>query len=270
MYNYVHLDEKWFYLSESSVHYYLRKDEESPERSCRNKNFITKVIFLVAVARPRFDTDGDVIFDGKLGLWPFIEKVAAKKNSKNRPKGTMETKSVNVDRKMYKKMLLDKVLPSIFSKWPAKNPWKIKAQHDNAPAHVPDNDENVIAAGNRGRTTVELVSQPPNSPDFNVLDLGMFAGVGSLQYKTAPRTVDELVNEVLKAYQDYEPRSIDDNFLNLQKVMESSMHVYGGNTYKMPHMKKSHHRNIGKPIKNVVCDPETYNLALNTLNEDNI
>ena len=32
-------------------------------------------------------------FDGKIGIWPFIEKVAAKKNSRNRHKGTLETKN---------------------------------------------------------------------------------------------------------------------------------------------------------------------------------
>jgi len=28
-------------------------------------------MFLAAVARPRFDANGTVIFDGKLGIWPF-------------------------------------------------------------------------------------------------------------------------------------------------------------------------------------------------------
>jgi hypothetical protein len=46
-------------------------------------------MFLAAVARPRFDANGNVIFDGKLGIWPFTYQEAAKRNSKNREAGTM-------------------------------------------------------------------------------------------------------------------------------------------------------------------------------------
>ncbi len=49
-------------------------------------------MFLVAIARPRFDEDGDVLFDRKIGLCPFIEWVAAKTSSKNRPNGELEMK----------------------------------------------------------------------------------------------------------------------------------------------------------------------------------
>jgi len=46
-------------------------------------------MFLAAVARPRFDAIGTVIFDGKLGIWSFTYKEAAKRKSKNRDAGTM-------------------------------------------------------------------------------------------------------------------------------------------------------------------------------------
>ncbi len=59
-------------------------------------------------------------------------------------------------------------------------------QHDNAPAHVPGGDPDIVSAGNCGRTNIDLVPQPPNSPDLNILDLGLFNGLQSLQYKTSP------------------------------------------------------------------------------------
>jgi hypothetical protein len=47
-----------------------------------------KVMFLATIACPRYDPEGECTFDGKIGTFPFIEKVAAKRTSKNREKGT--------------------------------------------------------------------------------------------------------------------------------------------------------------------------------------
>lgn len=43
LYNYVHIDEKWFFLTKAKKSYYLCLDEEAPYRSCKSKRFITKV-----------------------------------------------------------------------------------------------------------------------------------------------------------------------------------------------------------------------------------
>ncbi|CAN0370158.1 unnamed protein product [Discosporangium mesarthrocarpum] len=54
MNDWVHADEKWFYVMRDGARIYLRPDEEvlNPPRSPR-KRFISKVMFLVAMARPR-------------------------------------------------------------------------------------------------------------------------------------------------------------------------------------------------------------------------
>ncbi|KAG2937904.1 hypothetical protein PC117_g11505 [Phytophthora cactorum] len=53
-------------------------------------------MFLTAVARPRCDLATGIQFDGKLGIWPFVEQRAAIRDSERRPAGTIETKSINV------------------------------------------------------------------------------------------------------------------------------------------------------------------------------
>ena len=58
MQNIVHIDEKWFYMSKKKETYYLHPWEEEPLRTCQNKNFIEKVMFLAAMTRPRFDDEG--------------------------------------------------------------------------------------------------------------------------------------------------------------------------------------------------------------------
>ncbi|XP_050217716.1 uncharacterized protein LOC126668569 [Mercurialis annua] len=93
MYDYVHIDEKWFYLIKVSQIFYLHPQEIKPLRTCKSKRFITKVMFLGAVARPRI-TAANEQFSGKIGIFPFVFKEPAKRSSKNRLAGTLETKAI--------------------------------------------------------------------------------------------------------------------------------------------------------------------------------
>jgi len=51
-------------------------------------------MFLIAVAIPRFDDEGKKTFSGKIGVFPLVQQVAAKRSSVNRPSGTLETKLI--------------------------------------------------------------------------------------------------------------------------------------------------------------------------------
>jgi hypothetical protein len=75
MENIIHIDEKWFNATKKDKTYYLHPLEPEPYRTVQNKNAIEKVMFLSAVARPRFDDEGNCTFDGKIGIWPFVRKV---------------------------------------------------------------------------------------------------------------------------------------------------------------------------------------------------
>jgi hypothetical protein len=75
MYNIIHMDEKWFNTTSKYVTYYMHPEEEDPHRTVHNKNRIGKIMFLSAVGRPIYDDAGNCIFDGKLGVWPFVRKV---------------------------------------------------------------------------------------------------------------------------------------------------------------------------------------------------
>ena len=88
LYNVIYIDEKWFYRTRRNQKYYLANDEERPHREVKSKNFIEKVMFLAVVSRPRFDENGNCIFDGKLGIFPFTYQEPAKRWSRNRDRGT--------------------------------------------------------------------------------------------------------------------------------------------------------------------------------------
>ena len=93
--------------------------EPPPVRKVQSKRFITKVMFIAAVARPRHNPATNSAFDGKIGLWAFTEKVPAVRSSRNRPAGTLVTKCVEVTKETYKAKLIDGVIPAIKAKWPA-------------------------------------------------------------------------------------------------------------------------------------------------------
>ena len=85
--NIVHIDEKHFYLTRESQTYYLAPGEIEPHRECQSKRFISKIMFMCAVAKPIYSSDGECEFDGKIGIWPFITQEPAKRSSKNRKRG---------------------------------------------------------------------------------------------------------------------------------------------------------------------------------------
>jgi hypothetical protein len=84
-----------------------------PERLVGHKSHILKVMFLVTSARPCYNDTGKFTFDGKIGIWPFVEIVAARRALVCRPAGTIETKPVNVTTQKYREFMIAKVLPAI-------------------------------------------------------------------------------------------------------------------------------------------------------------
>ncbi|GAA0150743.1 hypothetical protein LIER_09612 [Lithospermum erythrorhizon] len=150
MFDHVVIDEKWFYMSKETEKYYLAADELEPYCCCKSKKFITKVMFLAAVARPRFDESGNVFFYGKIGIFPFYYQEPAKRKSKNRAAGTMETKPIlAVTQDLSRSWMIEKVLPAIRDRWPMYSRGStIYIQQDNARPHIKALDEKFQEAAN--------------------------------------------------------------------------------------------------------------------------
>jgi len=90
--------------------------------------------------------------------------------------------------------MIAKVLPAIVARWPREDAGRtIWIQQDNAPSHVPVNDEQFAAAVAQTGMDIRIINQPPNSPDMNVLGLGFFISLQSLAYGTISVSIDELM-----------------------------------------------------------------------------
>jgi hypothetical protein len=242
-YKTIHLDEKWFFISQEKFRYYLVHGEKPPVRKVKHKSHILKIMFLAAVARPRFNAAGECTFDGKIGIWPFVKQVAAQRTSVNRPAGTLETKSVSVTGAVYLDYVINKVLPAIKQKWPDARERKLTLQHDNAKSHFSENQPEWRAAASYGSWDFRLTPQPANSPDTNILDLGFFRALQSEQWRDGfETTADGLIAQVRRAWDRFDPEKIDANFITLQSCLGEILLDQGGNIYDIPHVGKERMR----------------------------
>ena len=127
-------------------------------------------------------------------------------------------------------------------------------QQDGAPAHMLQNDEEFAAAANQQRLNVKLYTQPANSPDLNVLDLGLFRALQSANDE-APEEVEDLIQSVLDTYEGYEVENCNFIWLSLQMLMNAIIQEAGNNKYKLGHMnkkKKAREGTLETAVK--VCD----------------
>ncbi|KAK9664370.1 hypothetical protein RND81_14G036800 [Saponaria officinalis] len=239
MYDVVHIDEKHFYMTRTTTKYYLLPNEPKPHRTCQSKRFITKIMFMAAVARPRYNEDGDVLFDGKIGIFPFIYEEEAKRSSKNREKGTMVTKLIeSINKEVVKQCLLEKVIPTIKAKWPLDASGKIWIQQDNAKPHISPKDLDFLEVAKSDGFDMELICQPPNSPDLNILDLGFFRSIQSLQHKKSSKSILDLVDAVGRAYDEIDNEKLKFVWVSLHACMNEILRVGGSNSYSIPHVGK--------------------------------
>jgi hypothetical protein len=238
-YDEVHVDEKWFWVTEDGKHYILADGEELPKRKVTHKGYITKVMFLSAQARPRIMAGGEY-FDGKIGIWPIGEIVPAKRRSANREKGAPTWENHSVDRDKYRQMMIDLVLPAVLEKFPTAylDRKGVKIQQDGAKSHILPDDPEWIEAVKETGCQITLVTQPAQSPDLNINDLAFFASIMSLQQKSCAKNALELIDIVQKAYEDYPSNKMNRMWLTMQLVMNEIIKDNGGNDYKLPHMNK--------------------------------
>ncbi|XP_074282795.1 uncharacterized protein LOC141607339 [Silene latifolia] len=124
------MDEKWFFVTDDNEKAYVVEGEELPYRSCQSKRYITKVMFMCAVSMPIYSADGECLFDGKIGMFPFTNQVPAARASRNRPRGTLETKPIeSITKVVIKECLIQQVIPAIKRVWPEELYSHYKKKH---------------------------------------------------------------------------------------------------------------------------------------------
>ena len=240
MRDWIHLDEKWFFLTQEKERYLLVSDEKNPKHCVKHKSHITKEMFLCPVARPCFNTSVNSWWDGKLGIWPIGDWEPAQQGSKNRPKGTLVWKNKTVTKVVYRDLLINKLIPAILEKWPRSNRMSrtIYIQQDGAKNHIREDDEEFNNALTVQEIDAKLYTQTPNSPDVNLLDLGFFRAIQSFN-DASPKDEAKLIQSVQAAYENYPWHKLNRTWLTLQSCFNQIILHHGDNDYSIEHILKA-------------------------------
>ena len=256
----IHIDEKWFYLTKDGQRFIIAADEEEPYRHVQHKSFLTKIMFLCAVARPRYDTRRNAWFDGKIGIWPIGKWEPVKRSSKKRAKGTPVWKNQCITWDVYHEFLIQKFLPAMKERWPMSN-GRIWLQQDGAKSHILEDDVEFKEVVDKIGLNLTMFTQSPSSPDTNILDLGFFNN-------DCPANEEELIKSVEKAYGQYPLRKLNHVWLMLQSCLNMIIENDGGNDYKILHMGKESMERRGL-LPWVLDVTPTSNAWLNPMMDDN-
>ncbi|XP_074298895.1 uncharacterized protein LOC141629867 [Silene latifolia] len=191
---------------------------------------------------------GNLIFDAMYDVVHIDEKhfyltrvttSGSNGSSKNREKGTLEVKPIeSITKEVVKQCLLEKVIPAIKAKWPLNASGKIWIQQDNAKPYISPKDLDFLEVAKSDGFDMELICQPPNSPDLNILDLGFFRSIQSLQHKKSSKSILQLVDVVGRAYDEIDIKKLKFVWVSLHACMNEILRDEGGNSYPIPHVGK--------------------------------
>jgi hypothetical protein len=243
MYDLVHVDEKWFNLKQVKAGFILSSKEKAPYRHTRHKNHIQKVQFLSALGRPHYVEETGEWFDGKIGMWPVGHWETYTRGGSVNARGAPKWVDDSIDGPKYYELLMDYVVPAILEKHPnIKLGKSVRIQQDGAPSHGvlarrPDVFTSAMEDMGIG-DQIKLVTQPAQSPDLNVNDLGYFAAIQAAYYKKSPRNAVEMLAMVDECVSEFDVHKINRIWLTLQGCMNETINLHGANDYKIPHMQK--------------------------------
>ncbi|XP_047976359.1 uncharacterized protein LOC125218676 isoform X2 [Salvia hispanica] len=122
--------------------------------------------------------------------WVFfllLKCLQQKENPRIGLKGKLETKPIqSVNKSVMRDCIIHMIVPAIKAKWSEWACKEIYTQQDNATPHIYDVDAEFEAVA---------ICQPPNSPDTNILDLGFFRAIQTLQHEKPCNSVDTLLEK---------------------------------------------------------------------------
>uniref|UniRef100_A0AAV1TR81 DUF7769 domain-containing protein n=1 Tax=Peronospora matthiolae TaxID=2874970 RepID=A0AAV1TR81_9STRA len=242
MHNVVHVNVKWF-------------------ASSRDKK--TKVMFLVAVARPQWDLHKNECFDGKIGMWPFVREVtqAHDADGPQLPERTFVALET-VTKEDVQRMITELVIPAIRLNMPVHlMHGPIYIQQDSAKIRC-SGDATFAEEGRKHGWNIQMQNLPPYSPDFVVMDSALFKPILDVLKTSPPQPsassvsgLAELISSVERGFASLTRDDINDAFLTLQKALECTMRVQGANTYELGPTSREQLQMEGSLPVSVLCDP---------------
>ncbi|CAM9764240.1 unnamed protein product, partial [Discosporangium mesarthrocarpum] len=163
-----------------------------------------------------------------IGICSIADTVAAMRSSKNRKKGTMMLKPATVNAERYKELMIDKALLAIKARTPRPPGHAIFAQQDGAKPHT--------GGGSWRKFSIILETQPANSPDLNVNDLGFFHSIRQLKEDVGVSSPEDLVEPTMEAFNVCPWETLERVWQSLFAVLGEVLGSKGNNSYKLSHI----------------------------------
>ncbi|CAN0499474.1 unnamed protein product, partial [Discosporangium mesarthrocarpum] len=106
--------------------------------------------------------------------------------------------------------------------------------------------------------SIILGTQPANSPDLNVNDLGFFHSIQQLKEDVGVSSTEDLVGATMEAFDVYPRETLERVWQSLFAVLEEVLGCKGDNSYKLLHLGKEKIGRTGKlPVNGRVDEENT-------------
>ena len=215
----VHVDEAWFYLQKDKGFVRLFPGDPMPNPVfLKHKKHIPKIMILTAVAQPRQTPNGQK-FDGKIGIWRvWEERICQRTTLYYHDKDEVYSHDCNMDADLYRQFMtnevalgdpFDGVFGKIKDKMPNARNINVVVRQDGATPHVgKGNLEYFNARGQLNGFNIVVVTQPSQSPDMNINDLGFFRSlkcrVAHAWTRDEHKCLDAMMEKVESEWENYD------------------------------------------------------------------
>ncbi|CAN0313379.1 unnamed protein product [Discosporangium mesarthrocarpum] len=170
----------------------------------------------------------------------------------------MEINPITMDGEQEKQMMVMEVIPAIKARMPGASARPIWVQQDGSKAHARSGVVAAIEAADRGNIILE--TQPPSSPDLNVLELGFFHSIQRLKDDLGVSNVRELVKATIKALDEYPRETLERCWHCLFALYGEVLGCKGDNNFRIPHPGINKAQRAGKLSQNAWVDEEKYRI----------
>jgi len=140
-------------------------------------------------------------------------------------------------------------------KWPTTIA-RTNVQQDGAKAHPKPTDEDfnneLEALGLEGK--IGLCTQPAQSPDLNIINLGFFDSLQSRHHCATPKNELELIATAEAAFEEHSMLTLKKLWIALQSAMNEMIKCAGHDQFKIPHMNKDKLEREGRLPMRLLAD----------------
>ena len=223
----------------------------------QSKSNIPKVMVITLITRPRA-VPGVGYVGGQVGIWRVWDEYAAKRRSwKNDPanpdgpriiaheKGDVYMKDCHVNGDFYLRWGRKHAIPALVNNFSiqahaSNNGGCCVVQHDNSTSHNSAHAQ-LNKAGGRykgGNLKIKFVRQPPDSPDFNRNDLGLYSSLWSKiskKVKMKMMTTDMLWETVSESFWSLPSTQFEILYRTQLEILKLVIETKGDNNFSVPH-----------------------------------